>query len=65
MGLPIRAEHLEFYGGRTHYSNVIGIVEDDRVVRWRCPNCAHSWPRDFKAEMIADGFRTNPIEVKR
>ena len=40
-GPPIPPEHLDNYGGATHYSRVIAIYdrELDRTVAWECPDC--------------------------
>lgn len=40
-GAEIAEENRELYGGKTHYSRVIGIYsrEQDRTVAWRCPDC--------------------------
>lgn len=44
-GSAIPEEQRHMYGGATHYSDVIGIVENDRTVAWRCPDCGEEWPR--------------------
>jgi transposase-like protein len=44
-GTEIPPEQRAHYGGETHYSRLIGIVERDRVVRWRCPDCGSEWAR--------------------
>lgn len=47
-GNPIPEEHLDTYGGETHYSRQIGIEVRgvyDGVLIWQCPDCGHMWPR--------------------
>lgn len=34
-----------YYGESTHWKRQIGIVENDRVARWRCPDCGGEWSR--------------------
>jgi hypothetical protein len=34
-------------------TDLVAIIEHDRVTRWRCPACAHEWPRG--TVVFADG----------
>ena len=45
-GDEIPAEHRHLYGSPSHYMRQIGIVERDRVVGWRCPDCGGTWARE-------------------
>lgn len=45
IGEPIPEDQLKYYGNRTHWRREIGIVENDRVVEWQCPDCGGTWPR--------------------
>ena len=47
QGEEIKPEHRQHYGGKTHYSRLIGIYsrERDRTVEWLCPSCQKRWPR--------------------
>ena len=49
QGNPIPEKYRErFYGGRTHYSNLIGVEipeKYDGVDHWRCPFCQQTFPR--------------------
>ena len=42
-GSPIREDHQEkYYGGKTHYSQLIGVEIPglyDGVILWKCPHC--------------------------
>lgn len=44
IGDPI-PEGWSVYYGHTHWLRRIGIVEDDRVVKWQCPDCGGEWER--------------------
>ena len=44
----IPVESRIHYGAKTHFSNRIGIVENDRVVAWKCPECGFKWRRDWR-----------------
>jgi hypothetical protein len=47
-GQEIPAKYREWHGNQTHYSNMIGIYdqERDRTVGWKCGVCGHQWPRE-------------------
>ena len=55
-GKPIPPEDRASYGGETYFSRVIAHYssEADTVVAWRCPDCAHAWPRK---EPLPRGYR--------
>lgn len=41
-GNPIPEDQRHFYGGKTHFSQVIGVEYQgsfDGVSEWRCPHC--------------------------
>lgn len=44
QGPPIPKEIQHHYGG-THFSRKIGIYswEEDRVIKWQCPDCGKEW----------------------
>lgn len=45
---PIPEEHRHNYGGKTHFSRVIGVEIPgvyDGVLYWLCPACSHRWHR--------------------
>jgi hypothetical protein len=46
QGDPIPKEKQHHYNA-THFSRKIGIssLEEDRVVRWQCPDCKGEWDR--------------------
>jgi hypothetical protein len=46
-GGPIEKKNLCLYGGKTHYSCVIGlsVLGKDCVTDWKCPVCGYSWPK--------------------
>lgn len=46
-GELIAEELLHVYGGKTHYSRLIGLysADYDRTVAWMCPDCGMQWPR--------------------
>jgi len=50
--IPEDQRHL--FGGKAHFSRMIGIVINDRVVCWRCPDCGHMWPRCADIETQPD-----------
>ena len=38
----------KYYGGKTHYSRLIGIEDSDKydgVSYWNCPDCNTTWDR--------------------
>lgn len=43
--IPERSQYL--YGGKTHFSRMIGNYDiiEDRTVSWSCPDCGITWPR--------------------
>lgn len=56
----------EWYGGKTHFSRIIGLeipgVYDGTLI-WVCPDCHHKWPRfesgyrhDKAVELIEAGL---------
>jgi uncharacterized C2H2 Zn-finger protein len=47
QGKPIPIEHQHHFGGKTHFSRLIGIycLERDRTTHWKCPDCGHEWGR--------------------
>jgi len=54
-GDEIPEEHRHNFGG-THFSRRIGVVDNDRVQYWECPDCGGQWPR---TEPVTPGqFRT-------
>lgn len=55
-GEPIPQEYLSFYGGKTHYSRMIGEEVRgvyDGVLIWHCPDCGGMWPR-FSSGFLYD-----------
>ncbi len=52
-GIDLRGDPIperlqdEWYGGKTHYSRKIGVVNPvrDCVVEWLCPDCGGRWER--------------------
>lgn len=46
IGEAIPKEHRHHFGNQTHFSRKIGIVVNDRVRTWQCPECGHKWPRE-------------------
>lgn len=59
QGEPIPKEHRIHYSKDvTHFSRVIGIysIQQDRTILWRCPDCSHTWGRDY--DNGASQFRT-------
>lgn len=41
-GEPIPDKDKEHYEkGSAHFSRIIGMVENDRIHHWRCPDCGH------------------------
>lgn len=44
----IAIEMQHHYGNATHFSRKIGIssMEQDRVIRWQCPDCEKEWERE-------------------
>ncbi|TMN21888.1 hypothetical protein FH966_02615 [Lentibacillus cibarius] len=47
QGEPIPEEMQHQYGA-THFSRKIGIssIEEDRIVKWQCPDCGKEWERE-------------------
>ncbi|NCU19037.1 hypothetical protein [Caldibacillus pasinlerensis] len=47
QGPPIPKEIQHHYGA-THGSRKIGIYsrEEDRVIKWQCPDCGKEWERE-------------------
>lgn len=45
QGGEIPVESRKMYGGASHFSRLIGIVENDMVARWQCPDCKAEFPR--------------------
>ncbi|MCM3112819.1 hypothetical protein [Lederbergia lenta] len=47
QGKPIPQEHQHHYGGATYGSRKIAIYshEEDRTVKWQCPDCGEEWKR--------------------
>lgn len=43
QGAEILPEYKQYYGDATHFSDVIGMIKNDRHVGWRCPHCHHMW----------------------
>ena len=44
IGDPIPEDQRDkYYGRETHWRREIGIVEHDRVTKWRCPDCGREW----------------------
>ena len=48
QGDPIPLEMKHHYGNATHFSRKIGVssMEQDRVIRWQCPDCEKEWERE-------------------
>lgn len=47
-GSEIAEEHRHLYGGKTHYSKVIGYEFSnvyDGILIWGCQKCGAFWPR--------------------
>lgn len=42
-GAEIPEENRKYYGGKTHASRRIGIIINDRVDHWQCPDCGGTW----------------------
>jgi hypothetical protein len=48
QGETIPEEHREMFGGKTHFSRLIGVEIQglyDGVAYWKCPDCGHEWER--------------------
>lgn len=45
VGKEIPKEQRYLFGHKLYFLRVIGIEENDRVVRWKCPDCQQEWPR--------------------
>lgn len=48
LGESIPQRNRELYGGKTHFSRVIGVEVPgvyDGVLYWKCPDCDHKWHR--------------------
>ena len=46
--IPEKSRHV-FAGGGTHFSRLIGVeMGEDRVDHWLCPDCAATFPRNFR-----------------
>ena len=50
----------ELYGGKTHFTRVIGISDGDSIYAWRCPDCREEFKRESGP---TDGFRTCDVIV--
>lgn len=48
LGMEIPEDERWSYGGRTHYSRLIGIVDlhQDRLYKYECPDCKAEFPRE-------------------
>ena len=46
LGMEIPEEHLGAYGGQTHFSRLIGIIDlhSDRTYKYQCPDCKEEFP---------------------
>lgn len=55
-GEPIPLESQESFGGKPHFSRLICLYDTalDRVTAWQCPDCAHTWPREWPPEGFFD-----------
>lgn len=58
--IPEASRHL--YGGKTHFSKVIGVYDTsrDRTAAWRCPACGQEWDRNAVASHIGRQFDGGP-----
>ncbi len=48
LGASIPEEHRHYYGGKTHFSKLIGVEIRsiyDGVIIWCCPSCRAEFPR--------------------
>ncbi|KZZ85888.1 hypothetical protein [Bacillus sp. SJS] len=47
QGEPIPKESQQVYGS-SHFTRKIGIssIEDDRIIKWKCPDCNKEWDKD-------------------
>jgi len=55
-GEAIPVDQQEDHGGETHFSRIIGIIQNDFVRWWRCPDCKWTWIRQLSEKI--SGFRT-------
>ncbi|TRM10703.1 hypothetical protein FH966_02660 [Lentibacillus cibarius] len=41
-------EEKQYHYGATHFTRKIGIssIEEDRIVKWQCPDCGREWERE-------------------
>lgn len=48
QGPAIPKEWQRHYGNATHFSRKIGIssLEEDRVMKWQCPDCGKEWDQE-------------------
>jgi predicted RNA-binding Zn-ribbon protein involved in translation (DUF1610 family) len=53
VGPPIPEERREEYGGRTHFSRLIGISNGEAVVAFRCPDCEATFHMGRTPEPVA------------
>ena len=42
IGGEIPEKIRDQYGG-TYWKREISIIEKDRTVKWKCPDCGHEW----------------------
>ena len=62
QGEEIPEDQREMFGGKTHFSRLIGISNGDRVMWFECPECRG------RVERVPvpgpGGFRTFDVEVR-
>ncbi|TRM10700.1 hypothetical protein FH966_02645 [Lentibacillus cibarius] len=41
-------EEKQYHYGSTHFTKKIGFssIEEDRIVKWQCPDCEWKWERE-------------------
>lgn len=52
-GPEIPVEYRHEYGARTHFSRLVGISDGNRVVGFRCPDCAAEFRMGRSLEPVA------------
>lgn len=45
IGGEIPEKDRHWFGNHTHFKREIGIVWNDRVREWKCPDCGGVWKR--------------------
>lgn len=61
QGDPIPEQDQEAFGGKTHFSRLIGISNGDSIQWYKCPDCGKRIERNEPWL----GYRTCSVEVHR